>query len=324
MNFDEWQKTARILNPTKESPSLKIVYDCHNQITIYGDDDGSLTYNINIGGESLPWATREAAEKALWDLVAKYYAGVNKIKWRFFDYNTGELRDPTGPDFSLDPHELHEGAENWDDVFFAGMQIDSDILDGHSIIELDESQEKYLVWQMHGDLPMHEYTRKNAIDTAKSYQDSQPKKSVVIIDVRRGEIVETLLWKTELYVCDNTEWLREHLDLSVRDESFEEQITEFYCTKLIEELEERGFYAHTKHLFSGCHEWNGAQLAKYKSGAIMSFDNIGEFELKSIDEAEDLVCNKTDKLIEEHRRILDQEDALDPVGRVVIDGKFID
>ena len=313
MNFDEWQKTAKILNPTKESLSLKIVYDCHNEITIYGDDDGSLTYNINIGGESLPWATREAAEKALWDLVAKYYAGVNKIKWRFFDYNTGELRDPTGPDFSLNPHELHEGAENWDDVFSAGMQIDANILDGHSIIELDESQEKYLVWQIKDLSPIDEYTRKNAIDTAKMYQDSEPLKSVVIIDVRRGEIVETLLPKTELYICDNTEWLRQHLDLSVRDEIFEEHITEFYCRNLIDELEERGFYAHTDHPFTRYHSWNGERLAEYKSGAIMSFDDIDEFKSKSIDEAEDLVWAKTEKLIQEHRRILDQEDALDPV-----------
>ena len=325
MNFDEWQKTARILNPTKESLSLKIVYDCHNEITIHGDDDGTLTYNLNIGGESLPWATREAAEKALWDLVAKYYAGINKIKWRFFDKYSGELRDPTGPDFSLAPHELHEGAENWDDVFRAGMQIEADILDGHSIIELDESQEKYMVWQVNGDLPIDEYSRENAIDTAKSYHDSEPRKGVVIIDVRVGEIVETLPPKTELYVCDNTEWLRlYHLGLSEREEIIEDDIANFYCTKLIEELEERGFYAHTDHRFTGCHQWNGAQLTRYKSGAIMSFDFIDEFELQSIEEAQDLVREKTDKLIQEHRRILDQEDALDPVGRVVIDGKFID
>ena len=325
MNFDEWQKTAKILNPTKESLSLKIVYDCGNQITIYGDDDGSLTYDLNIGGESLPWATRDAAEKALWDLVAKHkYAEVDQIKWRFFNYMTGELIDPKAADFALSPHELVEGSETWDDVKVAARDHEIAVLEDHVIIESDEGEEKYFSWAIGESGPVVNYSRSFAMNTARSMQDYEPLVPVVVIDVRALKIVKFFPAKTELYICSDTEWLRDQLDLSVRDEIFEEHITDFYCTNLIHELELRGFYAHTDHPFTRYHAWNGENLAKYKSGAIMSFDDIDESKSKSIDEAEDLVWNKTDKLIEEHRRILDQEDALDPVGRVVIDGKFID
>ncbi len=224
----------------------------------------------------------------------------NEIKWRFFNHENGELIDPTAADFVLSPHELVEGAQTWDDVLVAARDHEIAVLEDHAIIESDEVQEKYFSWAIGESGPVVNYSRAFAMNTAISMQDYEPLVPVVVIDVQLLEIVEFFPAKTELYVCDNTEWLRlYHLGLSEREEIIEDVITEYYCTKLIEELEERGFYAHTDHRFRGCHEWNGAQSAKYKSGAIMSFDNIEEFELQSIDEAEDLVRRKTEAFTEE-------------------------
>lgn len=78
MNFDEWRLTGRFSNPTKESPNLRLVYDCGNAIAVRGGDAGELTWDVHNGGEIFSFATRLRAERALWDLQSKYeYGGMS-------------------------------------------------------------------------------------------------------------------------------------------------------------------------------------------------------------------------------------------------------
>jgi len=48
--------------------------------------------------------------------------------WIFKNIETGELVNPRSVDFVLSPWEVVDGAENWDDVFFAESEIN--LIDG--------------------------------------------------------------------------------------------------------------------------------------------------------------------------------------------------
>lgn len=124
MDFNQWRQTAKIVNPTEGNPSLRIEYACGNCVTIQGDADGSLTYDVHIGGESLPWATREAAEKALWDLRVKHeYSEANyqvSAMWTITGFTMDDEGDLSDVEFTasasqiMTTKELCEFAEERD------------------------------------------------------------------------------------------------------------------------------------------------------------------------------------------------------------------
>lgn len=223
---------------------------------------------------------------------------MNKINWRFFNYETGELIDPTASDFTLMPHELVEGAETYDDVLPASINHEIAVLDDHDIIKSSDGEEKYLVWAIGECSPVVEYSRRIAMNTAKSMQFDEPSVAVTVIDVRALKIVEFFPAKTEIYVCPNHEWLRDYLDLSEREEIIEEIVTEFYCKKLIDELEDCGFHAHTDHPYTDFHQWNGAQ-SRVAIGSVMLFDFIDKFDMKNIFVAMDSAREQTEAFTKE-------------------------